>query len=278
MSRSVNVQLVGAFSSQEGSGNPVYIVYDMGKWTRERRQRFTSFANLSECVFIENVDKSRGDVATIDVRIFNPNESMGFAGHPLIGTIYSLHDCLGIDEGILDTGSMKVHFRSKSSPSGRVSELEIPDPASGIYDRSHDLCQIYDLPNSNLPIYDCGPRHVLIRVPDRHSLAAFNPQWEQLKNFDDIALNVYYVDDSHIENRMFSPAYGVYEDRATGSAVIPLLKEVRMDNPSIDTIRVTQGTNRKSGVMMHGKYSPGQRRYSLSGLATSVLKGKCFHE
>lgn len=274
MSHSAATQLVGAFSTKEGKGNPVYVVYDMGSWTINERQRFTSFANLSECVFVQSIEGVAAREPTIKVQIFNPNGSMKFAGHPLIGTIRSLHDKLGINSGTIDTGAVTVSFRSKESTDGRLAELEIPDPQSNTYDQSFDLCRIYNLPTVTLPIYDCGPRHVLLRMPDRRSLTSFDPQWEQLKQFNDIALNVYHVGESYVENRMFSPSYGVYEDRATGSAVIPLLKEMRINNPSIETIRVVQGTNRQSGVMMQGSYLPERKSYFLSGATNSVLVGE----
>lgn len=274
MPYSVTTQLVGAFSTKEGKGNPVYVVYDMGSWTANERQRFTSFVNLSECVFVQNIEGLEVGEPTIKVQIFNPNGSMKFAGHPLIGTIRSLYDNLGVDSGMIDTGEVTVSFRSKESSGVRLAELEIPDPQSNIYAQSFDLCRVYNLPPAHLPIYNCGPRHVLLRVPDAQSLASFDPQWEQLKKFNDIALNVYYVGESCIENRMFSPAYGVYEDRATGSAVIPLLKEARISNPSIETIRVVQGTNRQAGVMMQGSYLPKRESYFLSGATSSLLVGE----
>ena len=52
----VNIHMIGAFSSAAGLGNPVYVVYDYGKWSFEKRQAFASFVNVSECVFIDNVE------------------------------------------------------------------------------------------------------------------------------------------------------------------------------------------------------------------------------
>lgn len=276
MSRSAYVHMVGAFSTHEGQGNPVYVVYDMGNWEADERQKFTSFANLSECVFVQSVKRTSIDEPTVEIQIFNPNGAMKFAGHPIIGAIRSLYDKLGIDSGVINTGSVTAAFRSKDSVDGRISQLEVPDPQSSIYDRSFDLCDLYGVTARALPIYNCGPRHVLLRMPDNRSLASFDPQWERLKTFNDIALNVYSVGATGVENRMFSPSYGVYEDRATGSAVIPLLKEIRKTNSSIETIRVTQGTNRKAGVLMYGRYLPQQEKYILSGLTNSVMAGEAL--
>ena len=32
----VNIHMIGAFSSAAGLGNPVYVVYDYGKWSFEK--------------------------------------------------------------------------------------------------------------------------------------------------------------------------------------------------------------------------------------------------
>ncbi|MEV7801196.1 PhzF family phenazine biosynthesis isomerase [Microbacterium foliorum] len=277
MNTKIDTQLVGAFSTDSGIGNPVYVVYDMNQWSPDERQLFTNFVNVSECVFVNGIEESKKSQPTINVNIYNPNGRMKFAGHPLIGTIKSLHDMWGINSGNINTGYLIIPFNYKKKDDGYISELEVPENTSRTYEKSAELCALYDMPYTQLPIYDCGPKHVFIRVHDKRILNEFNPKWESLKEFKDIALNVYYKTDTYIENRMFSPAYGVYEDRATGSAVIPLLKELQKENPSVDSIEVIQGTNRKSGVVMYGRYLPDQNRYVLSGKATKVMSGAVFH-
>ncbi|WP_311157449.1 PhzF family phenazine biosynthesis isomerase [Rothia dentocariosa] len=272
----VNIHMIGAFSSAAGLGNPVYVVYDYGKWSFEKRQAFASFVNVSECVFIDNVEYYGNSKAVVNLQIFNPNNVMKFAGHPLIGAVRSFWEYLKIDEGIIHTGPWRVPFVSEHEQESVLSKIMIPDPSVKKYDRSADLCALFEVPVRALPIYDCGPRHVLLRVPKISDLRNFDPQWESLKKFEDIALNVYFAEGGYIENRMFSPSYGVYEDRATGSAVIPLLKELRRENPSRTSINVSQGILRKSGVSMIGQYDPKSGSYTLSGMTTFILEGISF--
>lgn len=273
MSSRAFVHLVGSFSAGGGHGNPVYVVYEMGGWTQVAKQQFTSFANVSECVFVERVTPSSAGEDTIKVAIYNPNGKMDFAGHPLIGAARSLYEHFGIEAGLLDTGSVKIKFSSRVENGCRVAELEVPEPGSQTYERSADLCRLYDLPISELPIYDCGPRHVLLSVPNRRLLRNFDPKWEELKNFEDIALNVFCLDNSYVENRMFSPSYGVYEDRATGSVVIPILKELRKLKPQVKSVKVLQGTNRDSGVLMQGSYSEDSGKCHVWGNTSLLLEG-----
>ncbi|MBL4943501.1 PhzF family phenazine biosynthesis isomerase [Corynebacterium ulcerans] len=270
----VKNQLIGAFSTSNGFGNPVYIIYDYGKWDTETRQKITSFVNLSECVFVNAITQQKITCTPIiELRIFNPNSPMKFAGHPLIGAIRSFRETLGIDEGIIDTGDMQVKFHSTETQGGITSCLEIPNPVSEKFQHSAELCQVLSIPKQDLPIYDCGPRHVFLRVPSLRMLREFDPHWVSLSKFKNIALNVYFAKGKYVENRMFSPSYGVYEDRATGTAVIPILKEIRKSDSSLDHIEVTQGVSRSSGVLMNGNYSVENTIYTLSGMTTIVAEG-----
>ncbi|AKK07197.1 phenazine biosynthesis protein PhzF family [Corynebacterium mustelae] len=267
--------LIGAFSTSYGFGNPVYVVYDYGNLSVEVRQQITSFVNLSECVFVNAISWSeRTPNPIIELRIFNPNDSMKFAGHPLIGAIRSFREMWGIKKGIIDTGYMQVEFQLLETHHGATSYLRIPDPLRSVYEDSAKLCQMLSMQEQDLPIYDCGPRHVLVKVPTLDELRSFDPNWESLKRFKDIALNAYFVEGEYIENRMFSPSYGVYEDRATGTAVIPILKEIRKSAPSLTHIEVTQGVGRASGVLMCGDYSVENAFYTLSGQTTLIGEGE----
>lgn len=275
MTSRVKNELVGAFSTSRGLGNPVYVVYDYGTWTPEYRQLITSTVNLSECVFINSITPSNGQrPAMVDVSIYNPNNAMRFAGHPLIGTIGSLRNTLGIEKGIIDTGHFQSAFHSHKTDGGVKSYLGVQEPYGEIYDSSIQLCKALSIPECLLPIYDCGPRHVLIKADSIKSLREFDPKWERLKMFKDIALNVFFSESGYVENRMFSPSYGVYEDRATGTAVIPILKELRKVNPSMDYIEIAQGVNKGAGVLMQGAFQRDTSSYVLSGLTTIIAEGE----
>ncbi|ENU4135564.1 phenazine biosynthesis protein PhzF, partial [Pseudomonas aeruginosa] len=54
------------------------------------------------------------------------------------------------------------------------------------------------------------------------ALSALHPDHRALCDFPDLAVNCFAGAGRHWRSRMFSPAYGVVEDAATGSAAGPL--------------------------------------------------------
>jgi trans-2,3-dihydro-3-hydroxyanthranilate isomerase len=71
-------------------------------------------------------------------------------------------------------------------------------------------------------IYHNGPRHVFVGLSSLQALAALDPDHRALAAFPDQATNCFAGAGDRWRNRMFSPAYGVVEDAATGSAAGPL--------------------------------------------------------
>ncbi|WP_324609965.1 PhzF family phenazine biosynthesis protein [Thermobifida halotolerans] len=70
--------------------------------------------------------------------------------------------------------------------------------------------------------YRNGPRHVLVGLDSVAALSALHPDHRALSRFPDMAANCFAGSGTRWRTRMFSPAYGVVEDAATGSAAGPL--------------------------------------------------------
>jgi len=71
-------------------------------------------------------------------------------------------------------------------------------------------------------VYHNGSRHVYIGLKSVAALSSVRPDLRALAHHLDMAANCFAGSGTHWQMRMFSPAYGVAEDAATGSAAGPL--------------------------------------------------------
>jgi trans-2,3-dihydro-3-hydroxyanthranilate isomerase len=76
---------VDVFADRPYTGNPLAVFPDAGELSSPQMQAIASEMNLSETVFVRGASRD-----TYDVRIFTPKSELGFAGHPTIGTAWSL--------------------------------------------------------------------------------------------------------------------------------------------------------------------------------------------
>jgi PhzF family phenazine biosynthesis protein len=77
---------VDVFSSDPFAGNPVAVVLDGTGMTTEQMQRLANWTNLSETTFVLPPDEPGADY---QVRIFNTDIELPFAGHPTLGTCHA---------------------------------------------------------------------------------------------------------------------------------------------------------------------------------------------
>jgi trans-2,3-dihydro-3-hydroxyanthranilate isomerase len=76
---------VDVFADRPYSGNPLAVFPDAGELSSTQMQAIASEMNLSETVFVTGTSRD-----AYDVRIYTPKTELGFAGHPTIGTAWSL--------------------------------------------------------------------------------------------------------------------------------------------------------------------------------------------
>ena len=83
--------VVDVFTDRAFAGNPLAVVYGADGLTTEQLQAITSEFNLSETAFPVSLTGTDRD-ASVDyrVRIFTPGGEIPFAGHPTLGTAWSL--------------------------------------------------------------------------------------------------------------------------------------------------------------------------------------------
>ncbi|WP_020412661.1 PhzF family phenazine biosynthesis protein [Microbulbifer variabilis] len=216
--------VVNAFGREPFTGNPVAVFFDCDDLDSNSMQRIAAELNLSETTFIGTPSKG-GDV---NVRIFTPVNELDFAGHPLLGTALALSKATDLTELKIETKKGLFNFAVQSVKENSFSayiQMEQPCPVISSFDYQEALLEALGVRRSTLPVdmYDVGPRHVFVGVDNKDELAQISPDLRRLSDFHNMAALCFSPDigDSW-RLRMFSPAYGVAEDAATGSAAGPL--------------------------------------------------------
>jgi trans-2,3-dihydro-3-hydroxyanthranilate isomerase len=216
--------VVDAFAQRPLSGNPVAVFFGCDDLSGEQMQCVAREMNLSESTFLLRPRLPDTDAR---VRVFTPVNELPFAGHPLLGTAVALGGRTGTMALRLETAMGVIPFvlRRESSGSGALfASMRQPVPVWEPFDRTDELLTALGVDAAVLPveIYRNGPRHVLVGLESVEALSKLSPDHRALAAFPDMAVNCLAGEGSSWRNRMFSPAYGVVEDAATGSAAGPI--------------------------------------------------------
>lgn len=84
--------LVDVFTDRAFAGNPLAVVHDAHRLSTEQQQAIAREFNLSETTFPDLTrDPAVDDAPDYGVRIYTPVIELPFAGHPSIGTAWTLH-------------------------------------------------------------------------------------------------------------------------------------------------------------------------------------------
>ncbi|MBR7831901.1 PhzF family phenazine biosynthesis isomerase [Actinospica durhamensis] len=212
--------VVDAFSRRPLEGNPVAVFFDCADLDTALMQRIAAEMHLSEVTFVLPPTEG-GDVR---IRIFTPVNELPFAGHPMLGTALALSRTLNADRLEVETAMGVIPVEIVEQSGAAMVRMRQPVPVWQPYEHAEQLLAALGAPGSIAPveIYRNGPRHVLVGLDSVARLAALQPDHRALREFPDMAANCFAGSGTSWRNRMFSPAYGVVEDAATGSAAGPL--------------------------------------------------------
>ncbi|MFE3824868.1 PhzF family phenazine biosynthesis protein [Streptomyces sp. NPDC059092] len=213
--------VVDAFATEPLKGNPVAVYVDADDLTGAQMQRVAREMNLSETTFVLRPEEG-GDAR---VRIFTPVNELPFAGHPLLGTAIALGNRGPADQLKLETGMGLIPVELvRTDGVVTAAWMRQPVPTWKPFDRREELLAALGVSDPALPvdIYRNGPRHVLVGLGSVAELSALTPDHRALSAFEDLAANCFAGSGTSWRSRMFSPAYGVVEDAATGSAAGPI--------------------------------------------------------
>jgi trans-2,3-dihydro-3-hydroxyanthranilate isomerase len=229
------------FTDTPLQGNPVAVFLAAADIPAERMQRIARELNLSETTFVLP-PRDGGDVR---VRIFTPVNELPFAGHPTLGTAIVLAERGGHDRIVLETAMGAVPFELWRTGGVLSATMRQPVPTWEPYPQAAHLLAALGVTSSTLPVevYRNGPRHVYVGLPGVPELSALHPDQRALAEHLDVAANCFAGAGAAWRMRMFSPAYGVAEDAATGSAAGPLAVHLARHGaaPYGRQIEITQG-------------------------------------
>jgi trans-2,3-dihydro-3-hydroxyanthranilate isomerase len=222
------------FTNKRFGGNPLAVIPDARGLSRKQMQKIAREFNYSETTFVLPGD----DIHVRKVRIFTPTQEFPFAGHPNIGTAFTLASTgeLGdIDEEkeiIFDELAGSVPVLIRMTEAGIWCELKAPESLS-IREKipldqaaSALSINISDILTTTQPLQvaSIGLLFVMIELKDRDTLEKVAVNARVLEKIhaqgmtSDILTYIRSEDEFDIRCRVFAPLDGVPEDPATGSA------------------------------------------------------------
>jgi trans-2,3-dihydro-3-hydroxyanthranilate isomerase len=267
------------FTDTPLAGNPVAVFTDGRDVETERMQQLARETNLSETVFV--LPPEEGGNARI--RIFTPAQEIPFAGHPTLGTAFVLAAPLQLTEIRLETGNGIVPVALEREGARIIfGWMTQPIPTFEPYADEQELLEALRVERSELPIevYDNGIKHVYVTLGSEEDVAALRPDLGKLAELPGIlGVNCFAGSGKRWKTRMFSPAAGVPEDPATGSAAGPLaLHLARHGLISFgDEIEITQGVEIGRPSTLHALVDGSAEqveRVAVGGSAVVVARGQ----
>jgi trans-2,3-dihydro-3-hydroxyanthranilate isomerase len=223
------------FTDTRFGGNQLAVLPEAEGLTDRQMQQIAREFNFAETAFVFPPEIGH----TRKVRIFTPASEMPFAGHPNIGTAFSL--ATAGEFGDVET-PIQVTFEEKAGPvpisikrrEGQAIWCELAAPetlslgktvpselvASAVSLTQRDIVTTAHAPQ----VASVGLPFLMAELKDRSALERARIQWDGFEAIaalgvtPDVHLYVRSADDFDVRARMFAPMDGVPEDAATGSA------------------------------------------------------------
>jgi trans-2,3-dihydro-3-hydroxyanthranilate isomerase len=249
------------FTEVNFGGNPLAVLPEAEGLSDRQMQQIAREFNFAETAFVFPPEAGH----TRKVRIFTPAAEVPFAGHPNIGTAFSLATAGEFGEV---ESAIEVTFEEKAGPvpiaiqrrqGGAIwCELAAPEALSlGKTVSAELVASAVSLTQGDIVTATHAPRFASVGLPflmvelkDRSALERARIRWDGLDAIagpggaPDIHLYVRSGDEFDIRARMFAPMDGIPEDPATGSAncALAALLSHCSDRPSGEfQFRIAQG-------------------------------------
>jgi trans-2,3-dihydro-3-hydroxyanthranilate isomerase len=277
------------FTTVRFGGNPLAVVLNSEGLTTVQMQLIAREFNYSETTFVLPPEQGH----TNRVRIFNRKHEMPFAGHPNIGTAFTLATIGALGDF---AESAKVTFeeiaglvsvRIRKEKDNRIwCELKAPETLSlGAMVGAERVAAILSLTPDEIitethqpKVASVGLPFVIIELRDRAALERVRVNTTLLAELESEGIRpslftyIHSHDDFNIRARMFAPLAGTIEDPATGSANCALVavlthhhearegafswriaQGVEMNRPSFLEARTEKKNGSVTGVWIAGR-------------------------
>lgn len=227
------------FTDRRFTGNPLAVVRNAGHLSAAQMQSIAREFNLSETVFLL---PPRDPVNTARARIFTPASEVPFAGHPTLGAAVLIAETEGAEilakqELVvaleLEIGLVNCDVRRGAKRVSRA-QFAIPklpeklgeaDSAIAAQALGLELADI-GFDGHRPTIYSAGFPFTFVPLQSLDAIARARvdmKHWDALVDAPGSGACFLYTKETtnagcHVHARMFSPAFGIAEDPATGSA------------------------------------------------------------
>ena len=288
----LDYQIWDVFTNKVFSGNPLAIIPDASGLSDDIMQKIAKEFNLSETSFIVNSENG------FRARYFTPAREVPMAGHPTIGTVYSLWE-----SGLITSNEIRLELKAGIFPIKLDIQNDslqrvwmnqgIPTMILECHDGSAvakalgltEADIVADLP---IQLISAGLEFLFVPVKSLDILAKASLNLSLLPDIlppEHRAVFVFTLDapKAKVRARMFGEALGVIEDPATGSAHGPLglymannnLLDFKDDQASFIS---HQGVEMGRASQIELKVNRLKEGYQveIAGQAVKIAEGKLF--
>ena len=225
---------VDAFTDRPYAGNQLAVFPDGKDLATEQMQRLAQEINYSETTFVLDADQSEAD---FKIRIFTPSRELPFAGHPTLGTAYSIMEHFDIwrKSGNVLKLETKVGVIPLEKEKGAIWMTQNKPIFFGEHGDKKRIADLFNLLPDDIadwiPVEEVSTGNRMLIVPIKTLRAVQGAQCDvsKMKEFFGSNLIGPYIfsletidPNASIHTRFFAPHLGILEDPATGSAAGPL--------------------------------------------------------
>jgi len=292
----LNIFQIDAFTDKAFGGNPAGVVISNNKLPDRIMQQIAKEMNLSETVFVTEVEKER-----YQVRYFTPECEVDLCGHATIGGVFLLADDGYIAN--INKGKKSIHLNTKIGdilvditydnfhPISVVMEQKRPE-SYGVLNDMHKLAEILNIKEDDIgidgeiampEIMSTGLKDIICPIKSKSVLDNMNVDLKKLKDYSlelgVVGLHAFNLDDkdsSKAYARNFGPAVGIDEEAATGTSNGALIYYLKKNGfLKGDTLKVSQGyiLDRPSTIECFIEESKDGFRVKVGGSAVKVIEG-----
>jgi len=287
--------VVDVFAEEKYAGNQLAVVRDAKQLSTTEMQKIAKEMHFSETSFILSNKKRKGGY---DVRIFTPETELPFAGHPTLGTAYTiLREIIKkqVNKIILNlkVGQIPVtptYIKGKPD----ILWMKQIQPTFGKTFKAETIAQVLNLSvadiDSAFPIQEVSTSVPDIIVPLKTLSAVKRAKidkekyYQLIKNIESKSILIFspetYHRNNHLNVRFFADYYGIPEDPATGSGngcLAAYLVKHRYFGQKQINIRVEQGyeIGRPSLLLLKAEeHKKGKIDVNVGGKVIPIAKGE----
>jgi len=281
---------IDVFTDTPYAGNQLAVFPNGSGLSAEQMQNLAKEINYPETTFVFDADKSKADFA---VRIFTVSRELPFAGHPTLGTAYSIWELFSIWTDKKNV--LRLETKVGVIPLQKQEDaIWMTQNEPEFFDQHTDRQQIADLFDlsadeitEELPVEEVstGNRMLIIPVKTLDAMQRAQGNVGNLRKFFDKTLIGPYLfsletvnPGAKVHTRFFAPHIGILEDPATGSAAGPLTAYLLKHNVFGNEFEIVneQGIEmgRPSKILMRGRKKDNKYTVQIGGKCAYAGRGE----